>query len=245
MALPVVIVSSGGLPMNRLSAHGGLPVTLAAQGIAVTEAPAGYGLPMTFVTEGGSVVLPGPPPMTTWSATDINNATLSNGNLRATIGSGNGGVRGGVSKTSGKYYWEYTYTTLNSNSFTTGLALASGSLTNPTTGVARLNRLNGNIFVNSLDTTMTLGTIPPAAVVGVAVDLGAQLIWFRVAPAGNWNGSGTANPATGVGGASIGTISGPLFPLMSGASGDAVTANFGASTFSGTVPSGFTSGWPT
>lgn len=61
MALPVVIVASGGLSMNRLSAHGGLPVTLAAEGLAVTEGPAGYGLPVTFVTEGGSVVLPVPP----------------------------------------------------------------------------------------------------------------------------------------------------------------------------------------
>ena len=57
MALPVVIVAAGGLPMKRLSAHGGLPVTLATQGLAVTEAAAG-GMAMTFVTEAGSVVPP-------------------------------------------------------------------------------------------------------------------------------------------------------------------------------------------
>lgn len=61
MALPVVIVAAGGLPMTRLSVHGGLPVTLAAQGLAVTEAPSS-GVAMTFVTEAGSIVLPGPGP---------------------------------------------------------------------------------------------------------------------------------------------------------------------------------------
>jgi len=80
-------------------------------------------------------------------------------------------------------------------------------------------------------------------VIGIAVDFSGQLIWFRVAPAGSWNGSGTANPATGVDGISISVIAGSRFPTMTGQGGDAITANFGASAFTGVVPSGFTSGF--
>ena len=56
----------------------------------------------------------------------------------------------------------------------------------------------------------------------------------------------TANPATGTGGYNIAALSLPLYPYTgwsSNAAGQVITANFGATTFSGLVPSGFTSGW--
>jgi hypothetical protein len=83
-------------------------------------------------------------------------------------------------------------------------------------------------------------------VIGIAVDFAAALIWFRVAPSGNWNGSGTANPATGVGGFSISAIAGgALYPNFSTTStaGEIITGNFGATGFTGTVPSGFSAGF--
>ena len=74
------------------------------------------------------------------------------------------------------------------------------------------------------------------------------MIWFRLGAAGNWNTSGTANPATGVGGLDLApTGFGTAFDVYPfvylNTSGNAITANFGGTAFTGTVPSGFTSGW--
>jgi hypothetical protein len=55
------------------------------------------------------------------------------------------------------------------------------------------------------------------------------------------------NPDTGTGGVVI--PAGTIVPIVvfgggGGVPNNVVTANFGASAFSGAVPSGFTSGWP-
>jgi len=68
-----------------------------------------------------------------------------------------------------------------------------------------VNRLGG-IIVNAVSMG-TLGLLAAGAVVGVAVDFVSDLIWFRVAPSGNWNGSIAADPATGAGGFSINALS--------------------------------------
>lgn len=184
---------------------------------------------------------------TTWSTTDKSNVTLSGGNLVATVPSGSGGVRNASGLSSGKYYWENTYTTLNSNSITVGLARAIAVVDGSnTSGIVFVARITGGITVGAVDSGSALGIIGAGAVIGIAVDLTAKLIWFRVAPTGNWNGSAAANPATGVNGIDIASIStGPLFPWMSGQTGDKVTANFGGSAFSGAVPASFTLGWLT
>jgi hypothetical protein len=85
-------------------------------------------------------------------------------------------------------------------------------------------------------------------VVCAALDLDNQLVWFRIGAAGNWNGSASNNPVTGVGGVSIsrtglgqGVDCYPWLFLVSSAT--SATANFGGSAFTGAVPSGFTSGW--
>jgi hypothetical protein len=80
----------------------------------------------------------------------------------------------------------------------------------------------------------------------MAVDLTAKLIWFRTG-AGNWNNSGTANPATGVGGWALpagfaGNNRGSLFPaVMAYGTATALTIN---QTPVQAVPAGF-NGWPT
>src|SRR5215472_2223519 len=51
------------------------------------------------------------------------------------------------------------------------------------------------------------------SVVDVAVDLGGHLLWMRVG-GGNWNGSSTANPATGAGGFSFPTTMGAIAPAV-------------------------------
>jgi Collagen triple helix repeat (20 copies) len=181
---------------------------------------------------------------TTWSTSDLISVALSGGNLVATVIGGGGGVRTFDAHNSGKYYFEITYTTVNTNSLSCGIGLASTNLTALGAGAANVARTTGLIIVNGVGSGSSIGVITPGSVVGIAVDLTAQLIWFRLGASGNWNGSGTANPATGAGGVSISAISsGLLYPLMTGASGDAVTANFGASAFSGAVPLGFANGW--
>ena len=182
---------------------------------------------------------------TAWNPADLTNVALSGGNLVATGLSSSSGVRSKDAVSAGKFYWEHTYTTINTNSLANGIALSSASLTSPGAGTSIVVRLNGNINVSGTFTGSTLGIIGAASVIGVAVDFTAKLIWYRVAPAGNWNGSGTANPGTGTGGLNIAAITtGPLYALMSGGTSDKLTANFGDGAFSGSLPSGFTAGFP-
>jgi hypothetical protein len=183
---------------------------------------------------------------TTWNPADLVAVTLTGSNLVAAC-TGNGGVRSVQSLSTGKYYWENTYTTVQTNNLICGLGLSTAVLSSPTTGSARIGRTNGHIFINATDTLASISggaAVPAGSVICFAVDFTAQLLWARQGAAGSWNGSGTANPATGTGGLSIAAISGPLFALMAGANLDKVTANFGDSAFTGTVPSGFTSGFP-
>jgi hypothetical protein len=184
---------------------------------------------------------------TTWNPADLTNVTLTGGNLIATVGAGTGGGRSVASLSSGKYYWENTWTTVNTNSITSGISLASASVSAPVTACAKVSRLAGHIFVNNVDTTITISggaAVAQGSVICWAVDFTAQLIWVRIGAAGQWNGSGTANPATATGGLSITSITGPLFAMMAGQTSDRVTANFGDTAFTGAVPAGFISGFP-
>jgi len=187
------------------------------------------------------------------------NLTLSGGNLIATGGIALSGVRAADTQTSGKFYFEITTgatyaTSQNSIGICNG-SVSSSNIAN-TMGSSLLNiavviKGSGNIFVNNVNSSLTIGSFATSTVIGVAVDLTAKLIWFRKGAAGSWNAtSGSANdPATGTGGASIASIAPPyqnFYPAIGfGGSGDTATANFGATAFTGSVPSGYTSGWTT
>jgi hypothetical protein len=84
-------------------------------------------------------------------------------------------------------------------------------------------------------------------VICVALDATAKLIWFRLGAAGNWNNLAGRDPATGAGGVSIPNLGGsvPAYPAVLFGGADTITANFGATGFTGVVPSGFTSGFGT
>ena len=150
-------------------------------------------------------------------------------------------------KTSGKYYFEGTFTTLaGGNNYGIGIGDPATTYTNmsfATTGGMMFR--SGNIWANG-NSGVSLGARSAGNVIGIAADLDNHKIWFRVAPSGNWNNSGTANPATNTGGITITTNTMVPFGIFGGTGGVAnnvLTANFGASAFTGTVPSGFTSGW--
>jgi hypothetical protein len=182
-----------------------------------------------------------------WNPSDISGITLSGGNLTAT-GSGSGGVRGTPSQSSGKFYFEYTISAYGGGTPTIGIASATQTLASSTAGtqqaIINYGGSFGNIYANGANIA-NIGYAGVGTVYCIAVDIGAQLIWFRQGAAGNWNNSGTANPATGAGGASFSSLTGAVYPFFGSAFGtDAVIANFGAGVFTGAVPSGFFAGWP-
>jgi hypothetical protein len=184
---------------------------------------------------------------TTWHPSDKNaNVTLSGANLIATASGGAGGIRAIASHSSGKYYAEFTVNAETSLLFT---ALANGSSTLATyPGVSDANAISmncndGNVWLNGANPTGSpvsscfQGGVFVGNVVSMAVDLGNNAIWWRVNNL-NWNNSGTANPATNTGGISMSGINaGPYYPLwFGGNTNDQVTANFGGSAYTETVP---------
>jgi hypothetical protein len=189
------------------------------------------------------------------------NFTLSNGNLTVTTTSGYQSVRGAEGKTSGKWYFEghldvqagnigigvAGYLQAGSTNNYCGIGPATGGLGGTGTGVAAYQ--SGSWF-GAIGSGGSLGTtgLTSFAVndtVGIAVDIGNQKIWVRK-NGGNWDGSGTDNPATNTGGLALtgSALIGPRYwPCVSLQSNtDKVTVNFGATAFGTAAPSGFT-GW--
>jgi len=151
----------------------------------------------------------------------------------------------------GRYYFEVTQIgTSNFGSAGAGIATAAATAADTVAGTpvnCAIVQMGGEIFSDGADSGKTLGVIGTPNAIGVAVDFTAQKIWFRIAPSGNWNGDPTANPATNVGGISFTTYAtGALSPVAGWNGGSAATAvlNAGNAPFVGTVPLGFTAGWP-
>jgi len=85
-------------------------------------------------------------------------------------------------------------------------------------------------------------------VVSLAVNFGTSppTVWILTSKMVGWNNSATANPSTGTGGQALtGLNAGPYFAIFNDdQSGGQVTANFGGSAFTRSVPTGF-SAWDT
>jgi hypothetical protein len=178
----------------------------------------------------------------TWNPADKSGLiTLSNGDLTATHDATAtvGLVRATLAVPSGgKVYLEWSSTTTNGG---IGIANASQSLSaylgSSLNGVGYFS--TGDVYINGVAVS-TIATWAAGNIIRVAVDVLNSRIWFAVG-AGNWNNSGAADPATNTGGISIsGLAAGPYLPCYSGPpSASASTVNFGATTFSHAVPSGF------
>jgi phage gp46-like protein len=182
----------------------------------------------------------------TWSTTDISSGiTLSNANLTATSGStADKGVRSTTSRSTGKYYVEFTNTSWAGAD--TGAGIATSSATLAAIGLAGAGGFvtftSGAIYFNGSNTGINTGFSNSATTVCMAVDLGNMRGWFRTAN-NNWNNSGTANPATNTGGIDISALfaTNPAFLLFcSNGSGANATINLGGSAFTYTAPAGFT-----
>lgn len=191
--------------------------------------------------------------------------SLAAGNLRATRNTVTPprwvSVRSTTSKTTGKVYVEATVIISVANIHTdgdgVGFANTSFAIDNGVSDCYLGNDPGENSVGITTDGILRQGG--PAAIIsgtawgvagdicGVAVDIGARLMWFRKSPAGIWNANPSANPATGVGGYALagGLASGPLFVgacAVNGVTPDTVQINFGSTAFSGAIPAGF-SAW--
>lgn len=206
---------------------------------AATEAATGTDSPDATITPAATA--------TTWSPTDKTaNITVSGGNLTATANAGgNGGVRCTAGRSGVKVYFEILYNAVAGGGTTfSGIALASASLPtfagNGAGGIGMFD--SGAVFRNGSGTGVNIGSIAAGKRHCIAVDMVAKLFWARV-DAGNWNGSSSNNPATGVGGIDISavfTTTLDAFAAYGTASGsNNCTVNFGATAFAQTVPSGF------
>jgi hypothetical protein len=253
MGLSVVTVASGGLPIVETTR--GTPVSEAAnlRGVAVTKVVNKPGLPVVFVTAtGGS-------PYVSMDPATANNVTVSGGGLvviNTAISTGDQGARVANSgaKTSGKYYFEGTLTVFagtGSNNVGIGIGTtASGyqQMGNNATVGDMMFYFSGNLYSNGSNTGTSLGARAVGDVVGGAIDLDNRRVWWKKVSGtpGNWNNNVANNPATNVGGIVI--PAGSMVPFCTFGPGvnvgDTITLNFGASAFTGAVPSGFTSGWP-
>jgi hypothetical protein len=185
---------------------------------------------------------------TNWNSSDKSaNVTLTGSSLIATASGSAAWVRAVDKQITGKFYWEAKPTVWGNANTGVGFCQFGVTAPLPTASGTCVVTKGGTIFVDGSSSGSTLSARAANDVIGIALDCSNQLVWFRVAPSGNWNGSATANPATGVGGISVGTLAGrglPAYPLaMMGANLDSITGNFGDTSFSGTVSSGFTSGF--
>jgi hypothetical protein len=162
-------------------------------------------------------------PETTWDASSITGSmTLSNGNLVATGGTtGNGfaGVRGTTSKTSGKWYFEFTATQIDAVlGFRCGIVTAGANAAgvgNNAQGIAvRVGFGTFYIMHNNLTAGTFTNTSADGHVYGVCLDLTNTLFWAQdLTNATGWTdgASGfTGNPASGSGGTSFAGITLPV-----------------------------------
>ena len=174
---------------------------------------------------------------------------LTNGNLTATAsGAVSGGCLSTTSKSSGKFYIEATYVEGPSGTFY-GFGIADTSYTvstAPGTDVHCVIFQNAGVVRYDGSNKAEISEPNANDVVAMAVDFGAQLIWFKnLTQATGWNeASGSSNPASGTGGVSFSSISaGAVFAMVGYLSDPGeITVNFGDTSFTGSVPAGF-SAW--
>lgn len=189
-----------------------------------------------------------PPLFVGWNQQDKSaNIDLSGGLLTAASNAaGDGAVRSTLLRATGKYYFELNFTTITGGDTGGGLAAGDAVLTSIGSSVlkAYIQFKGGNTYKNGSLLTNN-GSMAGGGILRVAYDADAKLAWLAFA-GGSWNASGTANPATGVGGQSTSafdTIG--LFPAFcTGASGDTGVLNAGGTSFTYSAPSGF-SAWNT
>jgi len=178
---------------------------------------------------------------TIWNSADkAAGISLSGGNLVATMTSNNqyDAVRSVVGVSSGKWYWEITFTHVDLTWVYIGVGTSSEILTYPgdtTEGYGYY--ANGGTKWNSSSSPYGSGYTEPD-IIGTALDMDNGKLWWS--KNGIWQIGG--DPAADFNEAFSG-LSGTFYAMVGlNKVTTVMTANFGASAFSYSVPSGFTAG---
>ncbi len=190
---------------------------------------------------GGGLVI-----YTTWNPADkAPEVDLSNGDLTVTKDSGGGAdsVRSVDGKSSGKWYIELTNSAqpITGPQGQFGIMNASGSLTSEvgatgSNGYGDVSE-SANTEFNNSNTAYGAAWDTSGDVVQMAFDMDNGKIWWGV------NGTFDGDPAAGTGEAYSGIAAGTWFAAVSLQTTTVVaTANFGATPFAHSIPSGFV-GW--
>jgi hypothetical protein len=170
--------------------------------------------------------------------------SLTNNNLTANFAGTQAGVLGTVGYAAGQHYFEATFAQGNSSSnASVGIAPRNEDLSSQVgyddgSGAIAVFQNSGNVYANGSKLGSSSGFSNNGAVVGVAVDSNRKLVWFRV-NGGKWNGSTSADPATGVGGfAYAGTAN--MYPALCSDAVAEFTLNL-AGPFQSPTPGGYKS----
>lgn len=170
----------------------------------------------------------------TWNSADKgSNTTLSGGNLIATQpAGGNTGVRSNISVSTGKWYWELTCTSSGTAEPMNGVSDSSEALglCGQTTHGWGYWGFNGQKYHNSSGSAFGAGYT--TQVIGFALDADAGTVEIF-----------KSNISQGI--ITLTGVSAPYFAHSSNASGGSnlvCTANFGASAFVYSPPSGYNAG---
>ena len=175
----------------------------------------------------------------TWNPSDKDaGITLSGGNLIATKAGGWAGVRATIGKSAGKWYWEVKCTGADTGNAENlmGIGRADATLYGPGTDTKGWVREGGGKKRYNNSSSAYSDAMSSGDVIGFALNLDTGKIWT------SRNGTWTGDPVAGTGemfAASFGTV----FPHIGSSKALEFTANFGASAFAYSVPSGFESGW--
>lgn len=170
----------------------------------------------------------------TWNPSDKSaNIALSGGNLTATQSATTTGLaRSTIGKSSGKWYWEITWSSGN-NSLIPGIAKSTAATTDypgqSADGWGYIS-LNGNL-ANAGGVIAYGASYPTGTVVGCALDMDAGTFTFY-----------KNNVSQGV---AVSSLSGTVYAAIGGSSaaGSRVSvANFGASALTYAPPSGYNAG---
>lgn len=170
-----------------------------------------------------------PAATTTWNPSDKNaSITLSGGDLTATNSSSsttdNKAVRGTIGKSSGKWYWEVTMTTIGDN-VQVGVARSTESLSNFIgSGTYGWGYNNYGTLWNGGAGAVTKDAFTAGTVIGIALDMDSGEVSF-------YKNGVLQHTFTGV--------TGTIYPALSAINGGVFTANFGATSFAHSAPSGF------
>jgi hypothetical protein len=186
-----------------------------------------------------------PPVDDAWSNAEKSaNVSLSNSDKTATLTSA---VLGGVLTTqkrvngaAGKFSAEFTVNGTITGWGAGGQSATAASITDSAT-IFGLGQ-DGQIYIAGGGPFGSLGVINVGDVVSLDWDTGAELIWFR-RNEGLYNGSSSADPATGVGGVSISSMPNVAYGLFfnSSALNSGSTIRTEAAEFTQTKPVGFLS----